>query len=176
MAVTNIASVLNVIQKLFILLALLHQNLIEVFERPLRKDLSSKKCSDLVAAPSTFNVSGTMSSLQALADTQSQMLLSVALLYKSTTEEGSKWNLVKATAESMLICSIHPDTTNSCEAFPLFTSHSFRTSTSQIIVVPGEARSSSSNTKFVNAERIGSTSLLGQKVKYWANVAMFYFC
>lgn len=126
--------------------------------KSLRNDLSSKKCSDLVAVPSTFDISGTMSSLQALADTQSKMLLSVAILHKSTTEEGSEWGLVKAIAESMLICSIHPGTTNICEAFPLFTSHKFKMNTSEIVVVPEEARcscahlarSSSSNTKFLN--------------------------
>lgn len=55
---------LKVIQKITILLALLH-NLVQVLKRPFRKDSSSRKCSDLVAAPFILDASGTVSSLQA---------------------------------------------------------------------------------------------------------------
>lgn len=55
---------LKMIQKLTILLALLW-NLVQVLERPFRKDISSRKCSDLVAAPFILDASGTVSSLQA---------------------------------------------------------------------------------------------------------------
>lgn len=55
---------LKVIQKLTILFAVL-RNLVQVLERPFRKDVSSKKCSDLVAVPFILDASGTVSSLQA---------------------------------------------------------------------------------------------------------------
>lgn len=55
MVAGTITPFLKIIQKLTILLALL-QNLMQVLERPFRKDISSKKCSDLLAAPFTMHL------------------------------------------------------------------------------------------------------------------------
>lgn len=77
LVVNNITLILNVIQKLTILLAFLFQNLMQDLEMLLRKDVNSKKCSALVAALSTLGVSGIISSLQAFTNIQCQLLIVV---------------------------------------------------------------------------------------------------
>lgn len=74
MVANAIIQILNVIQKLIILLALLLQNLVQVLERSFSKDVHSKDRSDLVAAPSTLDSSNTISSLQAFTDTEYKLL------------------------------------------------------------------------------------------------------
>lgn len=70
----TITSILQVTQKLTILLALLLQNLVQGLERPFRKDVSSKERFDLVAAPSILDAPCTISSLQAFTDTVYKLL------------------------------------------------------------------------------------------------------
>lgn len=68
LVVNNITPILNVTQQLTILLAFLFQNPMKDLEMLLRKDLNSKNCSALVAAPSTLGISGMISSLQAFTN------------------------------------------------------------------------------------------------------------
>lgn len=69
-----------------------------VLERLFRKGVSTKERSDLVAAPSTLDASGTISSLQAFTDIEYKLLKRVIISYKSTNEQGSKCGLVKVAA------------------------------------------------------------------------------
>lgn len=74
LVVNALTPVFSVIQKLTVLLALLLQNLMQVLERPFRKDVGSKENSDLGAALSTLDASGTIISLQAFTDTEYKLV------------------------------------------------------------------------------------------------------
>lgn len=102
MVAGTITPFLKIIQKLTILLALL-QNLVQVLERPFRKDISSKKCSDLLAAPFTMH-------LVQSADCRLSLVIQIARVIisnKSPNEQGSKYGFVKVAA----VKSVHPHTT-----------------------------------------------------------------
>lgn len=85
MVANTITSILQVTQKLTILLALLLQNLVQGLERPFRKDVSSKERFDLVAAPSILDAPCTISSLQAFTDTVYKLIKRV-IPHKSTNK------------------------------------------------------------------------------------------
>lgn len=89
----------------------------QILEKPFRKDISTKKCSDLVAAPFIPDASGTVSSLQAF--THNTNCSRVIISNKSSNKQGSKYGFVKVAAVKV---SIHTQLSRT-EAFSLFTSH-----------------------------------------------------